>query len=186
MVWPINMLLLGLGAIAVNRDKGTFRRGVFLVLFVGIMIVPFVNSYVFGTRTIGLLGLSVYILFYLQLFIEVLRQVTRTDEVTVRVILGAVCGYLILIVIAVFAFLLLDYWIPNSFNNLAGGSVPDKYIQVSYFSMITLSTIGYGDITPANDSARLLAAFFGITGQFYMVALVGILISKFTSRNPKP
>lgn len=71
--------------------------------------------------------------------------------------------------------------IPNSFKGIEGGAVPDAYNQISYFSLITLTTIGYGDITPANDSARLLAAFWGLIGQFYMVAVVGIIISRYTA-----
>ena len=48
--------------------------------------------------------------------------------------------------------------------------------------MVTLATVGYGDITLATETARLTTMFFAISGQFYMVALVGIIISRFTSK----
>jgi hypothetical protein len=50
-----------------------------------------------------------------------------------------------------------------------------------YFSFITLTSIGFGDIAPLTDMSRLTVAFFGMMGQFYMVAVIGIIISKFSS-----
>ena len=47
---------------------------------------------------------------------------------------------------------------------------------LSYFSLITLSTVGYGDITPLSLQARLAAAAEGITGQFYLAILVARLV----------
>jgi len=52
----------------------------------------------------------------------------------------------------------------------------------AYFSFITLTSIGFGDMYPITDMTRLVTAFFGMVGQFYMVAVVGIIISKFTSK----
>jgi voltage-gated potassium channel len=87
-----------------------------------------------------------------------------------------------MIFLAAFSFLLIDFIDINSFRGMDGASVPQKYQQIIYFSTITLTTIGYGDITPATDSARLLAGFWGVMSQFYMVAVVGIIIAKFTSK----
>jgi hypothetical protein len=56
---------------------------------------------------------------------------------------------------------------------------------MSYFSFVAMTTIGFGDIYPESDSARLLTAFFAVLGQFYMVGLVGILISRFTGSPAK-
>jgi hypothetical protein len=53
---------------------------------------------------------------------------------------------------------------------------------MAYFSFVTLTSIGFGDIYPITDMSRLTTAFFGMIGQFYMVAVVGIVISKFSSR----
>jgi hypothetical protein len=48
--------------------------------------------------------------------------------------------------------------------------------------MTSIATVGYGDILPISPEARLITMFFTIAGQFYMVALVGIIISRFTRR----
>jgi hypothetical protein len=52
-----------------------------------------------------------------------------------------------------------------------------------YYSTITLTSIGYGDITPNVHYTKLIVSLVGIVGQFYSVVLVGILISKFVSKS---
>ncbi|MEZ4912202.1 MAG: ion channel [Saprospiraceae bacterium] len=123
-----------------------------------------------------------YILFYTFIFYEVFRQITSAQEVRLNVVIGSFCGYLLLSMIAVFTFILLEILIPNGFYGL-GESISKRYTQLSYFSFVTLTSIGFGDIYPLHDSSRLTVAFFGMLGQFYMVAVVGIIISKFTTKN---
>ena len=57
------------------------------------------------------------------------------------------------------------------------------YMDLVYFNSITLTSIGYGDLTPGTHYTKLITAFIGIVGQFYSVVLVGILISKFSSKS---
>jgi len=122
-----------------------------------------------------------YMIFYSFIFYEVMRQITFTKEVRLNVVIGSFCGYLLLSMIATFSFILVGLVLPSAFHGL-GESLPAKYNQLSYFSFITLTSIGFGDIYPIHDSSRLTVAFFGMLGQFYMVAVVGIIISKFTSK----
>lgn len=123
-----------------------------------------------------------YIIFYIFIFGEVMRQITFTKEVRLNVVIGSFCGYLLLSMVTVFCLILIELLHPNSFHGLSD-DLPSKYNQLSYFSFITLTSIGFGDIYPVHDSSRLAVAFFGMLGQFYMVAVVGIIISKFTSNN---
>jgi hypothetical protein len=48
-----------------------------------------------------------------------------------------------------------------------------------YFSLITLSTIGYGDIVPISGEARIVAALEGVTGVLYIATTVALLVSRF-------
>jgi len=180
-IWPINMVLLGIGSISVYRNKSGLAKGIFYLLFIGIVVIPFITEIVFSNQLFGLIVIVVYILFYLLLFLEVMRQITGDREITLSVVIGSLCGFLLLVVIAIFSFLLLENLLPGSFSFDPNLSIPEKYIEMSYFSMVTLTTIGYGDVLPVNDSAKLLASFYGIIGQFYMVALIGIIISKYSS-----
>lgn len=180
-VWPGNMLLLGLASVGVFKERGSFIRGLKNILFVLSLIIPLLAHLIFKDKTFSILAVSVYILYYGLIFEEVMQQITHRDEVTLSIVLGSFCGYLLLILIAVFSFLLVETLIPQSFFHTSHGNIPLLYNELTYFSMVTIASVGYGDITPANDTARLLSSFFGIAGQFYMVALVGIIISKFSN-----
>ncbi|GAB5465683.1 MAG: hypothetical protein Kapaf2KO_11190 [Candidatus Kapaibacteriales bacterium] len=182
-VWPLNMFFLGLAALGVYSAPQKTVRRVFYFFFVGLAFIPFVAEYVFSTYWLSLTGTIVYIVFYLMLFVEIVRQVIKSKKVTASLIFGSLCGYLLLCVVCVFSCLLLEHLIPGSFTGTEGASVPQIYINMTYFSMVTVTTIGYGDMLPLNESARLLASFYGIIGQFYMVALVGIIISKYSSKD---
>lgn len=181
-VWPLNMILLGVVSWGVFRERNNTVKWMKNILFLMVVFIPFFSSYIFQQAALTSIALLSYMGFYLLIFIELMRQLIQKDEITESVIFGSLSGFLLLIIVSSFSFLLIDFVDQQSFNNLNGSHIPEKYHQLMYFSSITLSTIGYGDITPATDQARLLAAFWGIIGQFYMVAVVGIIISKFTSK----
>jgi hypothetical protein len=182
VVWPVNMVLLGVVSAGIFHENRGWLLVLKNVLFAGIIIIPFIASHVFGSPTLAIIGTLTYLGFYLIIFIEVMRQIVRRSEITSSVVFGSLSGFLLLIVIATFSFLLIHTVSGPCFNGIMGESVPDMYQQFTYFSIITTTTIGYGDITPATDNARLLSGFWGVVSQFYMVAVVGIIISKFTSR----
>ena len=181
-IWPLNMILLGLVSALIFREQKLWVRFIKNILFVVVIATPLFANYIFQHYNLKLLILISYISFYTIIFVEVMRQIIRKNEVTESVIMGSLSGFLILIMVSSFSFLCIDLVDPASFNNLSGQNIPQKYHQIIYFSSITLTTIGYGDITASTDNARLLSAFWGVVGQFYMVAVVGIIISKFTSK----
>ena len=123
------------------------------------------------------------ILYSCFIFIVVMRQITVVKEVRVNVIIGTFCGYMILSMIALFAYLFIHINYPGSFHGVNADSPMLAYSDLSYFSFVTLTSIGFGDIYPVTDMSRLAVSFFGMLGQFYMAAVVGIIISRFTSRN---
>jgi voltage-gated potassium channel Kch len=60
------------------------------------------------------------------------------------------------------------------------GSIPaDRQTELLYFSLVTLATIGYGDIVPLSGEARILAALEGVTGVLYIAITVALLVSRF-------
>ena len=181
-IWPFNMVLLGSVSMGVFRENSKVIRLLKNVLFLGVIAVPLFADFFFQHHPATVIALSIYVLFYLILFVELMRQIVQRSEVTESVIYGSLSGFLLLIITSAFSFLLIDLAEAGSFNNIKGTTIPEKYHQIIYFSSVTISTIGYGDITPAKDNARLLSAFWGVVGQFYMVAVVGIIISKYSSK----
>lgn len=103
------------------------------------------------------------------------RQITRDTFV------GAFCGYLLLGVIWTELYCWIDLVSPNSFSEPtpvdAGTAIEARWGQMQYFSFMTLSTLGYGDVLPITPLTRLLACMEAICGQFYLAILVAGLVS---------
>jgi len=66
---------------------------------------------------------------------------------------------------------------PGSFQ--LGTNSTDRQSDLLYFSLVTLSTVGYGDIVPLTGEARMLAALEGVTGVLYIAITVAILVSSY-------
>ena len=108
-------------------------------------------------------------------------QAIFIQQVSGDAILGAVCGYLLLGIIWSLLYSAVETASPGSFGMPARGVTeaatarPDRGI-LSYYSFITLSTVGYGDVTPTTPLTRTLAWMEAITGQFYLAVLVAGIV----------
>jgi hypothetical protein len=115
-------------------------------------------------------------LFSLLLFLAVvLGQTLRAGPVTFHRLLGAVAAYLLLGIIWAYAYELVALLRPPAFSgavNLADG--PRAFY---YFSFVTLTTVGYGDVLPVHPAARSLAMLEAVTGPLYLAILVARLVS---------
>jgi hypothetical protein len=98
--------------------------------------------------------------------------------VTRDTLLGALAVYLLIGVTSTFLYELIEVLAPGSFTNIHGLSPAQLFAELNYFSLVTLTTLGYGDIAPVAPIARTLAATEAIVGQFFVAAVVGLLISR--------
>jgi hypothetical protein len=122
------------------------------------------------------------IFFVLFIIIHLLRFVLTASSVTTEVLCESLAAYLLLGLLWTLAYWLVAELIPNAFAFNGG----DKTLQGSnglYFSFITLSTVGYGDITPVAKVARMLAAAEAITGLLYVAVLIARLVALQTPRS---
>ena len=125
--------------------------------------------------TLGLMNAFFIFIFFQFILWKVVDYVLKTKEVDVNAIFACISGYLILGIGAAPLFLLIHELIPGAFNIK---SEVDFY-EFTYFSFITVTTIGYGDITPNSPIAKSLTLLIGIAGQLYLTFLVAIIIGKY-------
>jgi predicted permease len=78
-------------------------------------------------------------------------------------------------------YLAIDAFSPGSIR--MGGDPAARQTELLYFSLITLSTVGYGDIVPLSGTARILTALEGVTGVLYIATTVALLVSRFKSES---
>ena len=119
--------------------------------------------------------------------ILILYEVTQTQEFNYHLIVSALSAYMLLALLWAIIYTIIEIAQPGSFvvnSNLAIGMPenPSSIFDLSlYFSMITLTTVGYGDITPVSPAARSIATLEPIVGQLLMTVLVAWLVGMFIS-----
>ena len=114
------------------------------------------------------------ILFLLVVAMLILSHVLKAERVSREKIFGALSVYLLLGVIWAFLFLFVDFLVPGSFRY--GQDEALTGVEMVYYSFVTLTTLGYGDIVPISPSARALATLEAVTGQLFLTVLVARLV----------
>ncbi len=118
--------------------------------------------------------------------VSILRKVGREftkEGVDLEVVLGALCAYLF--IGAYFAFL-YDVMANLSKSPFFAQPGADGKLNYLYFSFITLTTTGYGDISPAFGPGRMIAVTEAVIGQLYLVSVVAIVVSAYGKRKKSP
>ncbi|MCE2963182.1 MAG: potassium channel family protein [Chitinophagales bacterium] len=183
-VWPLNMLILGIASSGVYIEKDQWKKNIkniFLVIVIGFPISLWFH---FDISSAFMIWLNIaYFLFFLFILIEVLKFLLTPNYINLDLIIASICGYLLIIELATFAFQYYFYRYPNCFIGVHNENPVDTYASFVYFSTVTITSIGFGDISPSIHFTKLLTSFFGILGQLYSVLLIGILISKFNTKN---
>jgi len=182
-----SMLLVGLLTIQIDdlvgeRDRLVAQRRRMVIVGWALAIPAIADRVLilFDTSTAVLVvGAIVWLLFFIFATWSQLRSVLKQREVTGETISNAVSVYLLMGMTWGIAYVVIFLVQPQAFN--WGGAAPppvrDVFPILIYFSMTTLSTVGFGDITPVTLQARYVAVAEGITGQFYLAILVARLVS---------
>ena len=115
--------------------------------------------------------------------VNLLRFTLTAPRVDVEVLSAAISNFLMIGLFWVLAYDLAARMVPNSFAFSTGPAATHTMSGFNgfYFSFVTLSTIGYGDITPLSPVARMLAIVEAIIGMFYMTVLVARLVAMYSS-----
>lgn len=182
VLWPVNMVILGLASVGVFIEKGRIKNIIKNILTVLVIALPVMLPFFKGvTAFMFVLNIS-YVVFFFFIFYEIFRFLIKPSYINADIISASACGLFLLLEAFVFMLQIFVYADPSSFKGINFKSPAHTFIDLVYFCSITLTTIGYGDITPNSYQTKLITSLIGIIGQFYSVVLVGILISKFSSK----
>jgi hypothetical protein len=118
----------------------------------------------------------------LMLLYILLSQVFAPGPVTAMRIQGAIAVYLLFGIAWAHAYAIVGSTIPGSFT------IPERELQLPsewfYYSFVTLTTLGFGDIVPSHRVARALTVGEVLTGQLYLAVLIGRLVGMQISSAP--
>lgn len=122
------------------------------------------------------LHLLVLMLFYIWATWLAAKQVLFSGQIDSNKIVGAICIYLLIGLIWALLYLFMAQSVPGAFNGLEQAEWYENFADGTYYSFVTLTTLGYGDISPVTPVARFLVYMEAIVGVFYMAILVASLI----------
>ncbi|MFA7344069.1 MAG: potassium channel family protein [Terrimicrobiaceae bacterium] len=128
--------------------------------------------------------LIVQILFLGYVLGIVVRAVFRAKDITSDILCGAVAVYLLVGVLAGLLFVLIEYFSPGSFrvSNWTTDPVSQQASLIGdpgwllYFSFVTLTTVGYGDVLPASSVARSASVLVAVIGQVLLMVQIARLV----------
>ena len=176
----ITAILLAL-VYAIKSNRSQMIIGIILALP---LVLTIWASYFVEIISFGLMTLTFSALFFGYGAANILNLISKKKEVTRETILAAVVAYLLIALMWAFLYMLLEKLAPGSFSFPEAASRSElKHFQ--YFSFVTITTLGYGDIAPLTDKASALAMLEALIGQIYLVVLVAWLVGMHVSRRSK-
>lgn len=185
-------LALGIGLLAAGLilSAGRKKRHISTVLIALLVLILWTFEEMHReVRWLALTRESIFILFFARVVFVMAHHVFLSPRVrTSDRLYGAVSIYLLISAFFGSMYTLTALIIPNAFDctpNLCGGDVT-FYLRSGgnlYFSLITLTTLGYGDITPVNPFAGMLCSLEALIGQMYVAVVVARLVGMHLMEN---
>lgn len=188
--FPILLCLVLLAAIYVNRTQ-RWILWIALALGAGTLLGLAIGYGSGSTRSriigellgLGLLGFTTLVL---------LNSLVRSRDVTVDTVVGGVCVYLLIGVCFAMTYRLLIDASPGAFVSggqalkASPGDASSLSTQLLYFSLITLTTVGYGDITPRSDLAQMFSSSEALLGQLYLAIFIARMMGLYMRSDRAP
>ncbi|MGF1748348.1 potassium channel family protein [Vibrio cionasavignyae] len=173
-VLALLVLCMSTSIVGVHR-KQTFYRSWYAVMLV--VIVTSGTITLFENKDLSLVTMSAMLCFVLAQTYSALKQVVMAKRVTLNQIVGSICVYLLFGLSFTFIYLIQLELFVDPFNGITHKPWLDNLFEVIYFSFITLTTVGYGDISPTLAIPKFFVFLESITGSFYLAIMVASLVS---------
>jgi hypothetical protein len=178
--WPISLTIILFSVFSViekKKQKKLRWLGIMVILSVSLIwihyfrAVDFYNYVSYAFNTIVFLSAAVIMI----------SEIVKSKQVDTKLIMEAISGYLLIGVMFSITNAVIYTIQPECF--IIDGN--DRISDIIYYSFITITTIGYGDISPQTDIARVASVFFGLSGQLYLTIIMALIIGKYLNRNNK-
>jgi len=161
------------------------------ILFISGIVTIFLTwiDYFFAKDILRLVSFLSFFSFNLFITVFMVRHIARSQQVTLTIIINSINGYLQIGILGALLLAIAEIAQKFFFHINAGainfsGDAAAGFHDYLYFSFVTLTTLGYGDITPVSALAKSLTIVIAITGQLYLTILIAMLVGKYLS-NPE-
>jgi hypothetical protein len=162
--------------LTLKKSKVKFERirkaGYFII---GITLLTAITD----NSIVELLNRIFFILFLIVVAVNLLLGIIKSQEVDSQVIFSAVAVYMLFGFCGALLTAVIMFFEPAAFS--MNSTYSSQFHQYLYFSFVTITTTGYGDILPVKPIARTLAICLALFGTLYLTVIIGILIGKYLS-----
>ncbi len=176
----INFLFLSLillsAILTLKKSRVKLRKlgkAGYLIIIVNLIVAIAENT------DIELINRILFILYLVLVAVNLLIEIVKSKEVDTQLIVSAVAVYVLFGFCGAILAAVIMFFEPEAFS-LTTGYV-SQFHQFLYFSYITITTTGYGDVLPISPIARTLSIFLALFGNLYLTVIIGILIGKYLS-----
>ncbi len=170
----VSILMLIVGIKSLRREVSMQRIAYTLVAILGALTLLW---RLYPSRITALLILVTFLLIFVSAFKLSVRQILFEGRVDANKMIGSLSLYLLIGLIWTVLYLILLTFDPSAFNGIEVSGWRTLFSRMAYYSFVTLTTLGYGDISPANHVAEFFAYMEAVTGVFYMAIFVSSLIN---------
>jgi len=190
-VEPFDLMVYALLLSAVYAVSGQRRSFIIAVVLAipSFVIISLVDLQDPQSTLAAIVAIAAVMIFVAYVTWVLMRRVFSEGTVTLHVISGAFCIYLLLGFLWTMAYGMVEVVAPGSFRLSSpdgaldpGRLTTDTIATLHYFSFITITTAGYGDVTPVNSVARSLAVLESVTNQIFLAVMVASLVGRYTAQ----
>jgi voltage-gated potassium channel len=143
-----------------------------------VLLVSIWSQYVYPNQWVLATGMIAGVMLTGLVIANFLAIMLQSDEVTPAVIYAAILSYLLAALMWAFLYTFLELVDPTSFNIAV--SQPEGYLsEFQYYSFVTITTLGYGDITPMTHAAKSFSVLEAVVGQLYVVVVIAWLVGNY-------
>ena len=180
-MFSVVITLIYLNLVVVIHEYRKSLLSVVVILILLDLIFTFLDLNILALIS-SFLNIALFVLVVVQFLIVI----ARSKKVNISIILDAVNGYLLLGVLCSMMIKVLVNLEPNSFAFYEAGIIQDVFSRNSefqYYGLVTLTTLGYGEILPISPGARSVASFIAVAGQLYVAIIIALLVGKFAGQS---
>jgi len=185
----VAMMLQGIALFATLAAAETDRRVLtaFLAVLVAVLVGAVLQVGLTGSDGTSFVRISVLAIIVASIPLVafgLIRQVRADRRISIQTMMGVLCAYLLIMSAFAYSYAVISKLGGDAFFNQ--GEQWNTLGSYLYFSLITITTVGFGDLTPATDLGRSLAAAEALIGQIYMVTVVAVIVSNLGRTEPPP
>jgi len=169
----VAVFLIGVHSLKANRS---WLWAVYLMSI--ILGTLFVSKYFFTNNIfLDYIHLVILLLFFIGSFMLSYKQIIMSRTIGQNMLIGSIVLYLLLGLIWSMFYLLLLVTFPDAFHGIISQDWRENLPRLLYFSFVTLTTLGYGDVTPNGTVTEFFTYTEAIAGVFYIAIIVSSLVS---------